>query len=91
MARPLAVLMQEANQEVPEWLNRYASRSSFGGGKNGRGGGRFGGRHYRKEGSYSRGGGGGGSNYYGGGVGGGYGAPSGGYRLRSQYCVLFWF
>nr|VDD23259.1 unnamed protein product [Brassica oleracea] len=25
--------MQEANQEVPDWLTRYASRASFGGGK----------------------------------------------------------
>ncbi|KAG2309504.1 hypothetical protein Bca52824_029252 [Brassica carinata] len=83
MARSLAELMQEANQEVPAWLTRYASRSSFGGGKNKRSGGRFGGRDFRREGSYSRGGGGGGgSNYYGGGgggYGGGYGAPSGGY------------
>nr|AAL32524.1 ATP-dependent RNA helicase-like protein [Arabidopsis thaliana]AAM47956.1 ATP-dependent RNA helicase-like protein [Arabidopsis thaliana] len=85
LARSLAELMQEANQEVPEWLTRYASRASFGGGKK-RSGGRFGGRDFRREGSYSRGGGGGGggggSDYYGGGGygGGGYGgAPSGGY------------
>ncbi|CAN7095390.1 unnamed protein product [Brassica rapa subsp. narinosa] len=44
--------MQEANQEVPEWLTRYASRASFGGGKK-RSGGRFGGRDFRREGSYS--------------------------------------
>ncbi|CAN8318050.1 unnamed protein product [Cochlearia groenlandica] len=85
MARPLSELMQEANQEVPEWLTRYASRSSFGGGKNNRrSGGRFGGRDFRREGSYSRGGGRGGNDYYrgGGGYGGGggrYGAPGGGY------------
>ncbi|CAL9245908.1 unnamed protein product [Arabidopsis halleri] len=86
MARSLAELMQEANQEVPEWLTRYASRASFGGGKKKSGGGRFGGRDFRREGSYSRGGGGGGggggNDYYGGGGygGGGYGgAPSGGY------------
>ncbi|CAH8385375.1 unnamed protein product [Eruca vesicaria subsp. sativa] len=83
MARSLSELMQEANQEVPAWLTRYASRSSFGGGKNKRSGGRFGGRDFRREGSYSRGGGGGGGGYYGGGggggYGGGYGAPSGGY------------
>lgn len=30
LARPLADLMQEANQEVPAWLTRYAARS-FGG------------------------------------------------------------
>ncbi|CAN8286818.1 unnamed protein product [Cochlearia groenlandica] len=96
MARLLAELMQEANQEVPEWLTRYASRSSFGGVKNRRGGGRFGGRDFRREGSYNRGGGGGGgSDYYGGGgrgggyggsgggYGGGYGAPSGGYSRET--------
>ncbi|CAN7041307.1 unnamed protein product, partial [Brassica rapa subsp. trilocularis] len=33
LARQLAELMQEANQEVPDWLTRYASRASFGGGK----------------------------------------------------------
>ncbi|RID54487.1 hypothetical protein BRARA_G01805 [Brassica rapa] len=77
MAKPLAELMQEANQEVPDWLSRYASRASFGGGKNRRSGGRFGGRDFRRE-SFGQGGGGGGG-YYGGG-GGGYGAvPGGGY------------
>ncbi|CAN8254272.1 unnamed protein product [Cochlearia groenlandica] len=77
MAKPLAELMQEANQEVPDWLTRYASRASSGGGKNRRSGGRFGGRDFRKE-SYSRGGGGGsgGGEYYGGG---GYGGAPGGY------------
>uniref|UniRef100_A0A0D3AQZ1 Uncharacterized protein n=1 Tax=Brassica oleracea var. oleracea TaxID=109376 RepID=A0A0D3AQZ1_BRAOL len=30
--------MQEANQEVPDWLTRYASRASFGGGKKRSGG-----------------------------------------------------
>ncbi|KAG2258425.1 hypothetical protein Bca52824_077719 [Brassica carinata] len=35
LARQLAELMQEANQEVPEWLTRYASRASFGGVRNG--------------------------------------------------------
>ncbi|CAA7060702.1 unnamed protein product [Microthlaspi erraticum] len=93
LARPLAELMQEANQEVPEWLTRYASRASFGGGKK-RSGGRFGGRDFRREGGYGGGGGGGGGyggggggcggggggGYGGGGGGGGYGgAPSGGY------------
>ncbi|CAN0927488.1 DEAD-box ATP-dependent RNA helicase 37 [Linum grandiflorum] len=79
MARSLVELMQEANQEVPAWLVRYASRASYGGGKNRRSGGnRFGGRDFRKEGgSFSRGGGG---DYHGGGgSSGGYGAPSGGY------------
>ncbi|XP_030547565.1 DEAD-box ATP-dependent RNA helicase 37-like [Rhodamnia argentea] len=78
MARSLAELMQEANQEVPTWLSRYAARSSFGGGRNRRsGGGRFGGRDIRREGSFNRGG----SDYYGGGGSnsGGYGGSSGGY------------
>ncbi|KAL9662288.1 hypothetical protein QQ045_027121 [Rhodiola kirilowii] len=81
MAKPLADLMQESNQEVPAWLVRYASRASYGGGKSrrggGGGGGRFGGRDFRKDNSYKRGG----SDYYnGGGSGGGYyGAPGGGY------------
>ena len=74
MARPLTELMQEANQEVPAWLSRYAARSSYGGGKNRRsGGGRFGGRDFRRDSSFSRGGG---ADHYGGGS--GYGA-SGGY------------
>lgn len=79
MARPLSELMQEANQEVPAWLGRYAARASYGGGgKNRRsGGGRFGGRDFRRDGNYSRGGGG--ADYYGGGGsgGGGYGNPGG--------------
>nr|GMD47881.1 DEAD-box ATP-dependent RNA helicase 37-like [Ipomoea batatas] len=32
LAKPLADLMQEANQEVPDWLTRYASRSYSGAG-----------------------------------------------------------
>ncbi|CAN1306869.1 DEAD-box ATP-dependent RNA helicase 37 [Linum perenne] len=76
MARSLVELMQEANQEVPAWLVRYASRSSYGGGKGRRGGGggsRFGARDIRREGSFSRGGGGGGDYHGGGGnSGGGY-------------------
>ncbi|KAL8263096.1 hypothetical protein R6Q59_024445 [Mikania micrantha] len=85
LAKGLADLIQEANQEVPAWLTRYASRPSYGGGKNRRSGGRFGGRDFRKENSYSGGGGGyGGGGYnsggrYGGGGGGsGYGGYSGG-------------
>lgn len=89
LARSLTELMQEANQEVPDWLTRYASRSYGGGGRNRRsGGGRFGGRDFRRDTSYNRGGGSGGggptdyyagnNNYgvssYGGGGGGGYGA-----------------
>ncbi|XP_052187463.1 DEAD-box ATP-dependent RNA helicase 37-like [Diospyros lotus] len=72
LARSLADLMQESNQEVPAWLSRYAARSSYGGGKNRRSGGRFGGRDFRRDSSFNRGG----SDYYGGGS--GYGA-SGGY------------
>lgn len=80
MARPLAELMQEANQEVPDWLTRYASRSTYGGGRSRRagGGGRFGGRDFRRDtASYNRGGA---SDHYGGGNN-NYGVPSynGGY------------
>ncbi|KAF2289546.1 hypothetical protein GH714_037079 [Hevea brasiliensis] len=73
IARSLADLMQEANQEVPAWLTRYASRVSYSGGKNRRtGGGRFGGRDFRREGSFNRG-----MDYYGGGnSSGGYGVPA---------------
>ncbi|KDP26941.1 hypothetical protein JCGZ_21034 [Jatropha curcas] len=76
LARALADLMQESNQEVPAWLSRYAARSSYGGGRNRRsGGGRFGGRDFRRDSSFSRGN----SDYYGGGnTSSGYGA-SGGY------------
>lgn len=85
LARPLSDLMQEANQEVPAWLSRYATRLTFGGGKNRRSGGaRFGGRDFRRD--HGRGGGGG-SDYYGGNGGysgggyggGGYGGSGGGY------------
>ncbi|KAJ9558926.1 hypothetical protein OSB04_013540 [Centaurea solstitialis] len=55
LAKGLADLIQESNQEVPAWLTRYASRPSYGG-KNRRSGGRFGGRDFRKEGAYNRGG-----------------------------------
>lgn len=76
MARSLSELMQESNQEVPAWLSRYAARSSFSGGRNRRSGGRFGGRDFRREGSFNRVG----SDYYSGGnSSGGYGASSGGY------------
>ncbi|XP_061351883.1 DEAD-box ATP-dependent RNA helicase 37-like [Gastrolobium bilobum] len=73
LAKPLADLMQEAKQEVPAWLTRYAQRSSYGGGnRNRRAGGanRFGGRDFRKEGSFNKA-----TDYYGGtgGYGGGYG------------------
>lgn len=77
LARQLSELMQEANQEVPQWLERYAARSSYGGGGGGRnrrsGGARFGGRDFRRD--RGSGGYGGGGSAYGGG--GGYGGPSG--------------
>ncbi|KAJ4849582.1 DEAD-box ATP-dependent RNA helicase 52 [Turnera subulata] len=74
LARPLADLMQEANQEVPAWLSRYASKVQYSGGKNRRSGGRFGGRDFRKEGSFNRV-----TDYYSGGGNNaaGYGVPSG--------------
>lgn len=77
LARPLSDLMLEANQEVPAWLTRYASRAYGGGGGGGgrnrrSGGGRFGGRDFRRDGSYNRG-----QDYYGGATAGGYGVPGG--------------
>ncbi|CAK9159549.1 unnamed protein product [Ilex paraguariensis] len=74
MARALTDLMQEANQEVPAWLSRFAARSPYGGGKNRRGGGRFGSRDFRRDSSYNRGS----ADFYGGGnFNGGYGASAG--------------
>jgi len=74
LARPLAELMQEANQEVPDWLLRYASRNNYGGGRNKRsGGGRFGGRDFRRDNSsFNRGSSGPNDNYGGGGNSSGY-------------------
>lgn len=83
LAKPLADLMKEANQEVPAWLERFAARSPFGGRsrRGGGGGGRFGGRDFRKESSYNRGGmdmyGGGGNMNNGYGQSGGYGGGGG--------------
>lgn len=74
MAKPLADLMQEANQEVPAWLTRYAARTPYGGGSRNKrtGGARFGGRDVRKDNSYNKG-----TDYYGGAAGGGgYGVPA---------------
>ncbi|KAL3529712.1 hypothetical protein ACH5RR_009034 [Cinchona calisaya] len=69
LARALVDLMQEANQEVPAWLSRFAVRSAHG--KSRRGGGRFGGRDFRRESSLTRGV----TDYYGGGnLSSGYGA-----------------
>ncbi|KAL0359354.1 UNVERIFIED_CONTAM: DEAD-box ATP-dependent RNA helicase 37 [Sesamum angustifolium] len=70
LAKPLADLMKEANQEVPDWLTRFASRASYGG-KSRRGGGRFGARDFRRDSSFNRSGSG--NDYYGGGSSGGYG------------------
>lgn len=78
MAKSLADLMQESNQEVPAWLTRYAARPSYGGGGGGRnrrgggGGSRFGGRDFRRESSsFGKGG------DYGGGSSGGAGSYGG--------------
>ncbi|XP_066335669.1 DEAD-box ATP-dependent RNA helicase 37-like [Miscanthus floridulus] len=83
LARPLCDLMQEANQEVPTWLEHYAAHSSYGGGggRNRRSGGaRFGGRDFRRDRDFRGGGGGGGYSGGGGGYGGGgYGGGGGGY------------
>ncbi|GMI79676.1 RNA Helicase 37 [Hibiscus trionum] len=62
LARPLAELMQESNQEVPPWLTHYASRAPYGGNKNRRSGGRFGGCDFRREESFGKN-----LDYYGGG------------------------
>ncbi|KAG9459661.1 hypothetical protein H6P81_004169 [Aristolochia fimbriata] len=48
LAKALAELMQEANQEVPLWLSQYAERP-YSGGRNRRFGGKFGGRDYRRD------------------------------------------
>ncbi|XP_011089120.1 DEAD-box ATP-dependent RNA helicase 37 [Sesamum indicum] len=73
LARPLADLMQEAHQEVPAWLSRFAARSTFG--RNRRGGGRFGSRDFRRDTPFNRGG----MDSYGGGhINNGY-VASGGY------------
>ncbi|XP_042408436.1 DEAD-box ATP-dependent RNA helicase 37-like [Zingiber officinale] len=78
LAKSLSELMQEANQEVPQWLSRYAVARPYGGsggGRNRRGGGpRFGGRDFRRDSNFSRGAGGGDHGGYGGG---GYGSSSG--------------
>ncbi|KAG5628481.1 hypothetical protein H5410_000198 [Solanum commersonii] len=79
LARSLSDLMQEANQEVPAWLSRFAARSTYGG-KNRRGGARFGARDFRRDSSYNRGASGGATDYYGGGANMNSGYPSGGYN-----------
>ncbi len=87
VARELRDLLDENDQEVPQWLNQMCS--SFGGGGGGRGGGRRGGGksygsrdvRYQKGGNRNDnyGGGGGYSGGGGGGYGGGYGGGGGGY------------
>ena len=79
IARSLSELMEEAKQDVPDWLRNMAATSRFGSGGGGRrggggrGGNRFGGRDFRRD-------GGGGGGYGGGGYGGGgYGGGGGGY------------
>ncbi|XP_077220941.1 DEAD-box ATP-dependent RNA helicase 37-like [Tasmannia lanceolata] len=49
LAKALAELMKEANQEVPPWLNQYADRSFHSGGGRNRRSGRFGGHDYRRD------------------------------------------
>ncbi|XP_019166446.1 PREDICTED: DEAD-box ATP-dependent RNA helicase 37-like [Ipomoea nil] len=80
LAKALANLMQEAKQEVPNWLTGYANapRSHSGGRGKRSGGGRFGGRDFRREDSSSFGRGRSGGGGYGGSSGGGYGGSSGG-------------
>lgn len=93
MARELADLLIEGDQECPTWLQAMAQANGWGGGrggggrgrggKGGRGGGHFGARDVRREPPPPAGGGGYGGGYgyggYGGyGGGGGYGYPSGG-------------
>jgi ATP-dependent RNA helicase DDX3X len=91
IAKELAELMIENEQDCPEWLERFGGYGGFGGrgggGRGrGRGGAKFGARDYRKEnggrgggrggGGGGRGGGGGWAS--GGGGGGGYGGGGGG-------------
>jgi ATP-dependent RNA helicase DDX3X len=84
--RELRDLLDENDQDVPNWLNsmcQYTGGGRGGGRRSGRGS-SFGGRDYRKSNSKNSGGGGGGSgggsgNYGGGSYGGGYGGGGGGY------------
>lgn len=52
IAKPLAELMHESNQEVIAWLQKIVSRSLYDGGGLNRqfGGGRFGGRDFQRDG-----------------------------------------
>lgn len=78
-SRALQEVLSETGQEVPGWLANIAARHAPYGTKTRRGGGRFGGRDFRKD-------FGGHNNYshqrhggYSGGAGGGYGGGGGGY------------
>ncbi len=52
-ARSLVLqVLTETKQNVPGWLPNYAARSPGYGTKSRRGGGRFGGRDFRKDGGY---------------------------------------
>ncbi|KAK1392531.1 RNA helicase [Heracleum sosnowskyi] len=62
LAKALAQLMQESNQQVPTWLTQYAeTSSSYGNGRSYRGGSKFGGHDFRS--SSNNGGGGKYSDY----------------------------
>ncbi|CAJ0947027.1 unnamed protein product, partial [Mesorhabditis belari] len=92
IARDLMDLIVEANQELPEWLERVASDSGrYGGsGRPQRGGAargngnRFGGRDHRLSAQGGQGGGGGGGGGYGSGSGNGYGGRQGGGNFNSS-------
>ncbi|KAK2966296.1 hypothetical protein RJ640_018107 [Escallonia rubra] len=49
IAKALAELMQEANQEVPTWLTEYAATSSYGGSGRSHRGSTFGGHDFRTD------------------------------------------
>ena len=52
LVRDLLDLLVEAKQDIPDWLERYATQNRRGGGRSGgrRFGGQFGSRDYRQEG-----------------------------------------
>ena len=81
IARELAELLIENEQECPSWLENMGGRGGYGGrgggrGRGGGGGNKFGARDYRSGGG-GGGGGGGGRGGYGGGGGGGGGGRGG--------------
>lgn len=79
IAKDLAILLEENEQELPGWLQQMSGEGGFGGRGRGRGRGRggnsFGGRDYRKDPEHA---GGGGASGGGGGRGGRGGFASGG-------------